>query len=127
MRHKGTRPSRALLFHLEPKLESDLQAALSGLGVPLITDSYCSDDAKSLLDHAGEHEVIFCPADSELLHLLQDRKPPVPVVAVSRIPETGELLNAMEAGAYDYCAPPFEPGHLRWILKGASSKPSRAA
>ena len=30
--------------------------------------------------------------------------------------ETQEWLDALEAGAADYCAAPFEPVQLRWLL-----------
>ena len=36
---------------------------------------------------------------------------------VSRFPEVSEWLDAMDAGASDYCASPFEPAQVRWILE----------
>ena len=43
----------------------------------------------------------------------------VPVVVVSRIPETSEWLDAIDAGATDYCAAPFEPQHISWLVQSA--------
>jgi len=41
------------------------------------------------------------------------------VVVVSRIPETSEWLDALEAGATDYCAAPFERQHISWVVESA--------
>lgn len=39
------------------------------------------------------------------------------MVVVSRLPEVEGWLNALEAGAADYCAAPFEPAQLGWLLE----------
>jgi len=49
--------------------------------------------------------------------LLNTRVPPI--VVVSRSAEVSDWLDAIEAGARDYCAPPFERAHVRWILESA--------
>ncbi len=56
-----------------------------------------------------------------LARLRQTRQqlPGVPAVVVSRLPETHEWLDALEGGAVDYCAAPFETRSLKWILDGA--------
>jgi DNA-binding NtrC family response regulator len=70
--------------------------------------------------HAG---VVFCNADrgeyQRLLHALKRRGLQLPVVVVSRIPETSEWLDALDAGAADYCAAPFEHRHLSWLIQSA--------
>lgn len=45
------------------------------------------------------------------------------VIVVTRLPETSEWLDALEAGATDYCSAPFEPVQIRWILDSALSRP----
>jgi two-component system KDP operon response regulator KdpE len=50
-----------------------------------------------------------------------------PVVVVSRRPEVSDWLDAMEAGAADYCAPPFEASHVEWILQSARRTRAMAA
>lgn len=68
-------------------------------------------------------DVVFCPADPciylPLLDEIRARHESLPVVVVSRTPETSEWLNAIEAGAVDYCAAPFEASHINWILATA--------
>jgi hypothetical protein len=38
------------------------------------------------------------------------------VVVETRNPEVREWLDALESGAADYCAAPFERSQLRWIM-----------
>jgi DNA-binding response OmpR family regulator len=68
-------------------------------------------------------DVVFCSADPVgyrgLLDALKRGGLPVPVVVVSRIPETSEWLDALEAGATDYCAAPFERQHISWLVESA--------
>jgi len=80
------------------------------------------DLALRLIDQA-EADVVFCPAEPEqcapLLETMKTEKPGLPVVAVSPLPEVSAWLNALELGAADYCAPPFEPAQIQWILQSA--------
>jgi DNA-binding response OmpR family regulator len=46
-----------------------------------------------------------------------------PVIVVTRLPETSDWLDSLEAGAADYCSAPFEPVQIRWILDSALSHP----
>jgi DNA-binding response OmpR family regulator len=60
-------------------------------------------------------EVAFCqPSDVDGL---RRRRPDVSVVVVSPQPEVDGWLNAIEAGAADYCAAPFELTNLDWVLQ----------
>jgi FixJ family two-component response regulator len=43
----------------------------------------------------------------------------LPVVIVSRLPEVSEWLDALDAGAADYCAAPFEHQHMSWLIESA--------
>ncbi len=69
-------------------------------------------------------DVVFCAAEPELcrplLDAIKQEQLNLPVVVVSRTVERANWLDAMEAGAQDYCAPPFEPVHMRWILETAA-------
>jgi DNA-binding response OmpR family regulator len=40
----------------------------------------------------------------------------LPVVVVASVPETSEWLDALDAGATDYCAPPFDMKHVRSLV-----------
>jgi DNA-binding response OmpR family regulator len=54
-----------------------------------------------------------------LLHRVREEKPHLPFVVVTRVPETTEWLNALEAGATDYCSSPFESRQLHWLMESA--------
>jgi DNA-binding response OmpR family regulator len=54
-----------------------------------------------------------------LLRLLRDEKSAVPFVVLTRVPETTEWLNALEAGATDYCSAPFKTHRIRWLMESA--------
>jgi DNA-binding response OmpR family regulator len=65
-------------------------------------------------------DVVFCNGDSPdyptLLRRVRNLRPDLPVVVVTRLPESDKWLNALEAGAADYCSAPFEAIQVRWIL-----------
>jgi DNA-binding NtrC family response regulator len=122
----GTTPKIALLCHLEPSLENELKVALAHPSIHMETVP-CQDSVvvKYSADHAG---VVFCPFSRDLNALLDaTRDSRIPVIVVTRNPETREWLDAMEAGAFDYCSAPFEPRQLQWILDSARPRTLSAA
>lgn len=114
-----TRNIRALLFGLSEDLASDLIAPLKSCAVNVLGihghDGAVNEDA----------QIIFCGADTGLVSRLRDAAPEAPIVVVSRHPEVSDWLDSIEAGATDYCAAPFEPSQLRWIMQ--ASMGARAA
>jgi DNA-binding response OmpR family regulator len=54
-----------------------------------------------------------------LLLGIRQASPACPFVVVTRIPDTSEWLDALEAGATDYCAAPIEPRQIDWIMESA--------
>lgn len=93
---------RVRLFELEPEVAGDLASALSKLGVEAVEE---------------DPQVVFCSVAPKILRKALRRFPRLPVVVVSRLPEVRSWLDALEAGAADYCAAPFEAIHLGWILQ----------
>jgi DNA-binding response OmpR family regulator len=75
-------------------------------------------------------DIVFAGGDpSQYLSLLRRvrlEKPGLPFVVVTRIPETTEWLNALEAGATDYCSSPFESRQLHWLMESALPHPKIA-
>ena len=98
-----------LLFGLSEDLATDLtvplQAVCSVRRAPADTDVSSS-----------AAQVIFCGSDSKVVRTLKAARPDASVVVVSRYPEVIDWLDAMEAGASDYCAAPFESASIRWVL-----------
>lgn len=115
--------SNTILFGLEDDLAAGLRREMSDqaravYSFPFLAASECL----ALIDEARA-DLVFCAAEPERYRLLLDavrlKKPGLPIVVVSRRGEVTEWLNALEAGASDYCAPPFESTQLRWILESA--------
>ncbi len=61
-------------------------------------------------------DLVFCPSDLSAYRAVARLNPNCPVVVVSRIPEVSGWLDALEAGAADYCAAPFEAIQVRWLV-----------
>jgi DNA-binding response OmpR family regulator len=104
-----------LLYGLDPTLERELSSVLRNFSV---RTSHADE-----LDSVDGADLIFCSAvGAQLRSVLEMARskgdsPAPPVVVVSRLPEVSRWLDAMEAGANDYCAAPFELKQLGWILK----------
>lgn len=115
----STRDKRALLLGLDPALEASLAEALGRCNCVTLRGRERQDSRKV--------DIIFCSSTSEdLLHILSSRRRQ-PVVVVSRLPEVDGWLDALEAGAADYCAPPFEPAQIRWLIEAHTSREGVAA
>ena len=71
--------------------------------------------------HDARPEVAFLSGDTPdfMHHLssLRQEEPHLPVVVVTRLPEATRWLDALEAGARDYCGAPFERVQVRWIME----------
>jgi DNA-binding response OmpR family regulator len=51
----------------------------------------------------------------------------VPFVVITRTPDTREWLDALEAGATDYCSVPIDTRQLHWMLESVLPRPRFAA
>jgi DNA-binding NtrC family response regulator len=119
MKSGGTTPSTILMCAIEEPLASELSAALASVN-PKARPESCEDIAGCLdrLEESGA-ELVFSSFTRDFLSLIaaaSSRPRKVPVIVVSRCPEVKEWLDAMEAGAADYCASPFESRYLRWMI-----------
>ncbi len=97
---------RAILAGLDPGLHQDLASALRALAIEVVSSERTDAD------------LVFCgtPAvESE-----RRSHPTIPLIAVSGRQDVAEWLDAMEAGATDYCAAPFELVHLDWLLRSSA-------
>jgi DNA-binding NtrC family response regulator len=117
-----------VLFGLDETLSTELQSLLAGQQQevhvrPFLTASECL----AIVDETGV-DLVFCSSDRgrylALLEAVAEQRPELPVVVVSRTPEIAEWLDAIEAGASDYCAAPFEASHIQWILDSVRKRQS---
>ena len=67
------------------------------------------------------------PDYRQTISLLRQAHPGLPVIVVTRLPEAWHWLEALDAGAADYCGAPFEHIQLRWILGSVRAQRPQAA
>lgn len=93
----------ALLWGLDSRLAGALSDALCRCNCAIGTTEAPAD-------------VLFCPASGDVIRQARTRLPGVPVIVVSPDSDQRRWLDALEAGANDYCTAPFEMIQLRWLL-----------
>jgi DNA-binding response OmpR family regulator len=109
--------ARILLLGLEKNLADQLGYVLSADHHEVRTGE-CLDDG----NRNGADVIFSSGEDGAYKRHLNDAKrctPEPPLVVVTRLPEAAQWLDALEAGATDYCAAPFERRQIRWILDSA--------
>ena len=110
-----TQAPRALLIGLEPELAAELERTLARMG---------HGASRSGIDQvpamARGLDVIFCSdrwSDvNSLVALLRLLRTPIRVIVASRRAEEAAWLEALEAGADDYCSTPFETAQISWAM-----------
>ena len=109
----------ALLIDLQEPWAMSLGEALSAQGSAVCTIPYDSLTHCLRFIREGQPDIVFCSAVhcQSVLDHLRANGVKVPFVAVSRIPEEALWLDALESGAADYCAAPFEPRLVQWVLQ----------
>ncbi len=120
-----------LVVGLEEPLAAELCRALRDQRHSVLSEAFLSaTDCVATIERVGA-DLVFCAADQQqytsILHSLRNRGHNIPLVVVSRLPETGDWLDAMDAGACDYCAAPFEPELVQRIIENTLQYPCSMA
>lgn len=107
-----------LLYGLDPALADELTTVLATHNIRVIPDLDTAACVRDLLGCSAD--IIFCGSDqcgrASSLAAVSQARSDAPVVVVSRQPEVNDWLDALEAGAADYCAAPFDSRQIGWIL-----------
>jgi len=116
-----------LIVGLDEPLASELGRSLRDLRHSVLSEAFTSSaDCLATIGRVGA-DLVFCGTDREqyqtILQDLRHHGHTIPVVVASRLPETGDWLDAMDAGACDYCAAPFEPHLVQRIVENALEYP----
>ena len=106
--------ARVILLGLAPELADQITGVLLDEAHTVVRGSL--SDARI----EAEFDAAFISGDApdfarHLAAFLQIY-PLLPAVVVTRLPETSRWLDALEAGARDYCGAPFEHVQIRWIM-----------
>jgi DNA-binding NtrC family response regulator len=97
----------------------DLASQLSRI---LLAEAHTVDRKRYIQDlrKRSRPSVVFVCADTpgflDTVSALKDAEPGLPFVVTTRMPDPTQWLNALEAGAADYCGAPFETVQVRWIM-----------
>jgi DNA-binding response OmpR family regulator len=120
MHEEVARTLRIFLIGLEP-------AVAARIGEVLTRETHRVEQRSEDIDTSElmTADIIFaCGEGSRYLTVLRrvrNLRLRVPFFVAARIPSTIDWLNALEAGATDYCASPFEPHQLQWLIVSALS------
>jgi DNA-binding NtrC family response regulator len=118
--------AKITLIGIEPTAAKQLSLALDA-GSHLIESKPQTTQPSDFIDC----DLVFVNGEGQkYLSLLQDlrrARPALPFVVVTRIPNTSEWLDALEAGATDYCSAPFEPRQMKWLVQSALASHTHAA
>jgi DNA-binding response OmpR family regulator len=110
--------ARVILIGLE-------QSAANQIGRALSTERHEIQykTRNATIDDLIDADIIFAGGDHSqyltLLRRVRASQPTLPFVVVTRRPETSDWLDALEAGATDYCSAPFEPRQINWLMETA--------
>lgn len=124
---QGAPMAKIALIGLDPAAATQIARALDG--------GFHQIEQKPVTARVGELsdcDVVFANGEGKkylpLLRGIRAERPGLPFVVVTRIPETSDWLDALEAGATDYCSAPFEPRQMNWLMQSAlSARPRMAA
>jgi DNA-binding response OmpR family regulator len=74
-------------------------------------------------DDLVQADLVFANGEGKqylpVLKRVREKHPTLPFVVVTRVPETSDWLDALEAGATDYCSSPFDSKHMDWLMETA--------
>jgi len=91
----------------------------------LTKDAHCVEyrDKLASVNDLRDADLVFAGGEPgqrmSLLRRIKDAFPWLPCIVAARVPDTKEWLDALEAGATDYCGAPFESGQLEALIKTA--------
>jgi len=118
--------SRIALLGLSEELAQPLAQVLRAESHQVVRKVYVQD-----LQHGPAPDAVFISGDNQefcgTIAQLRESQPGLPVVVVTRQPGTRHWLDALDAGAADYCGAPFERVQVRWIMQSVVRSDKRAA
>lgn len=114
----------ALLVYDQEDPLAELKSFLDGKGIQTTRSRNCAE-AEMALCWQEPPRVIFTDTVltdgtwAEVKTMAERRRPPVPVIVVSRLLNIALYLDVLERGASDFIVPPFREADLDYVVKGA--------
>jgi DNA-binding NtrC family response regulator len=115
----------ALLVHQQPEPLRALALALERQGVETARAQSCRE-ARRILSGANPPHLVFTDTAlpdglwGDVLALAAQAPQPVNVIVVARLVDTRLYVEAIEAGAFDFLAPPFTTADLAHVVRCAA-------
>jgi DNA-binding NtrC family response regulator len=115
---------KGLLVHDNSETFTALKDALERLGMT-VTQAGSQAQAKRMLCGLNPAPVVFTDTDlpdgkwMDILALSGKAAKHVNVIVVSRLVNTRVYVDAIENGAFDFLAPPFNPTDLAYVVRTA--------
>jgi len=115
---------KALLVHHNSETLATLKGALERQGMSII-HAESQAQAKRMLGGLNPAPLVFTDTQlpdgtwADILALAEKAAQPVNVIVVARIVNTRFYVEAIEAGAFDFLAPPFNATDLAYVVRSA--------
>jgi len=113
-----------LLLYSDPGPFLRLEALLENQSVPTVRASSCQQ-ARTLLAQSGTPRIVLTDTTLEdgtwrdALRAAGEASLPRAVIVVNRWDDIRLYLAALDQGAFDFIAPPFQASDVGWVLRRA--------
>ena len=118
--------AKVILTGIERRIANDLQSVLA-----VEEHQIEHRPGNAPVDAFLNADIVFAGGDGKqympLLLGIRQARPSLPFIVVTRFPETSGWLDALEAGATDYCSAPFESRQIDWLMESALPRVRSAA
>ena len=118
--------TKALLLYGRGDPFATLKPALENQGIKTIR-AHSREEASRLLRASGSPPLVFTDTEfpdgswRDVIHLAREAAQPVNVIVVSRLVDVRLYIEALEAGAFDFIAPPFEDSAIAHVVRCAAA------
>jgi DNA-binding NtrC family response regulator len=115
----------ALLVHQNSETLATLKGALERQGMRIL-QAGSRAVAKRMLGGLNPSPLVFTDTQlpdgtwADILAMAENAKRPVNVIVVARLVDTRFYVEAIETGAFDFIAPPFNATDLAYVVRSAT-------